>query len=159
MNGKDNKLTFLDYINRPMNWDAIAMIYFNNNIKFEKCQLYSDFVQSLLITIYDTYMGDDVTSIEDQINHFNWCWDRTINKFEEEGFYFEDEKIIEYFSNFMLEVFYLKTDKDRFDFTDYGILKLWLDIFDYKKLKSNSELDAFVEIYKLMDLSLKTEIF
>jgi hypothetical protein len=30
-------------------------------------------------------MGDDVTSIEQQIKHFKWCWDKTIKNFNKEN--------------------------------------------------------------------------
>lgn len=159
MNDKYNKQKFLAYINNPMSWENINMIYTKNNIKFERCQLYSDFVQSLLITIFDTYMGDDVTSPEEQGNHFVWCWKRTLQNFSEEGIVFNEDKIIEYFSAFMLEVFYLNKDKKFYDYTDVTILNLWIDIFDYTKLKTNSDIDTFLEIYKLMDISLKNNKF
>ncbi len=157
MNDKYNKLSFLAYINNPMSWEAISMVYNKNNIKYEKCQLYSDFVQSLLITVFDTYMGDDVTPPQEQSNHFNWCWNRTIDIFKEEGIYFENERIMEYFSEFMFEVFYFNKEKNKLDYTDNTILKLWLDIFDYNKLKTNADIDTFLEIYRLMEMSLKTQ--
>jgi hypothetical protein len=54
----------------------------------------------------------------------------------------------------MLEVFY-SSEKKLIDYTDKTSLKLWYEIFDYNKLKTNSEMDTFIEIYKLMDASLK----
>jgi len=54
----------------------------------------------------------------------------------------------------MLEVFY-SSEKKQADFTDKTSLKLWFDIFDYNKLKTNSDMDTFIEIYKIFDNSLK----
>ena len=156
MNDKYDRLSFLAYINNPMTWEVITMVYTKNNIKYEKCQLYSDFVQSLLITVFDTYMGDDVTPQEEQNNHFIWCWNKTIEIFKEEGIHFKNDRIMEYFSEFMFEVFYLNNEKNKSDYTDKTILKLWLDIFNYSKLKTNADIDTFIEIYRLMEMSLKT---
>jgi hypothetical protein len=156
MNDKYDRLSFLAYINNPMTWEVITMVYTKNNIKYEKCQLYSDFVQSLLITVFDTYMGDDVTPQEEQNNHFIWCWNKTIEIFKEEGIHFKNDRIMEYFSEFMFEVFYFNQEKNKSDYTDKTILKLWLDIFDYTKLKTNADIDTFIEIYRLMEMSLKT---
>ena len=50
--------------------NQVARLFYNNNIKFAKCELYSDFVQSFLRLAFDTYMGDDVTTVEQQIQHF-----------------------------------------------------------------------------------------
>ena len=155
MNDKYDRLSFLAYINNPMTWEVITMVYTKNNIKYEKCQLYSDFVQSLLITVFDTYMGDDVTPQEEQNNHFIWCWNKTIEIFKEEGIHFKNDRIMEYFSEFMFEVFYLNNEKNKSDYTDKTILKLWLDIFNYSKLKTNADIDTFIEIYRLMEMSLK----
>ena len=156
MNDKYDRLSFLAYINNPMTWEVITMVYTKNNIKYEKCQLYSDFVQSLLITVFDTYMGDDVTPQEEQNNHFIWCWNKTIEIFKEEGIHFKNDRIMEYFSEFMFEVFYFNQEKNKSDYTDKTILKLWLDIFNYSKLKTNADIDTFIEIYRLMEMSLKT---
>jgi hypothetical protein len=145
---------FLAYINNPMSKESIMVIYDANNVKFEKCELYSDFVQSLLRLAFDTYLGDEVTNVEEQTNHFKWCWDKNRDNFLEEGIYFQGNKLYEYFLEYMLEVFY-SSEKKQTDFTDKTSLKLWFDIFDYNKLKTNSEMDTFIEIYKLMDASLK----
>ena len=152
MNNKHRN--FLAYINNPMSKESIMVIHDANNIKFEKCELYSDFVQSLLRLAFDTYMGDEVTSIEEQINHFKWCLDKNRDNFFEEGVCFEGNKLYMYFLEYMLEVFY-SSEKKLIDYTDKISLKLWCEIFDYDKLKTNSDMDTFIEIYKIFDKSLK----
>jgi hypothetical protein len=154
MNNNNKNRNFLAYINNPMSKESIMVIYDANNIKFEKCELYSDFVQSLLRLAFDTYMGDEVTSVEQQTKHFKWCWNKNRDNFFEEGICFEGNKLYEYFLEYMLEVFY-SSEKKLIDYTDKTSLKLWYEIFDYNKLKTNSEMDTFIEIYKLMDASLK----
>jgi len=154
MDDNNRKHNFLAYINNLMSIESIMMIYDANNVKIERCDLYNDFVQSLLMIVFDTYMGDDVSSPDDQINHFNWCWEKNIENFKKEGFTFNSVKLYNYFKEFTLEVFYNTRDKNVVGYTDKKSLSLWSDIFDFKKRKTNSDLDTLIEIYKLFDKSL-----
>lgn len=151
---KFNKNSFLGYINNPMSKEDMMLFYKENNIKYEKCELYSDFALSLIMTIFDTYMGDDVTSLEDQFKHFEWAWNKTIQNFVEEGLDFETNILYEYFLEFMLEVYYPITNKNELGI-DKKICKLWIDIFDYNKIKTNSDMDALIEIYVIFNSALK----
>lgn len=155
MNENYDKSRFLTYIHQPMSWEAIQMIYTKNNIIFQKCELFNDFVKSLLLTVFDTYMGDDVTNPKEQLNHFNWCWNRTIENFNDEGVLFQNKSLYSYFLEFAFEVFYSNKDKGKPEF-ETGVLNIWNDIFNYNKIKTNSDVDALVEIYSLMDNTLKT---
>lgn len=155
MNENYDKSRFLAYIHQPMSWEAIQMIYTKNNIIFQKCELFNDFVKSLLLTVFETYMGDDVTNPHEQLNHFNWCWNKTLDNFKDEGFMFQNNNLYNYFLEFTFEVFYSNKDKAKPEF-ETGILNIWNDIFNYNKIKTNSDLDALVEIYSLMDITLKT---
>jgi hypothetical protein len=154
MDNNNKHRNFLAYINNPMSKESIIVIYDANNVKFEKCELYSDFVQSLLRLAFDTYLGDEVTSIDEQTNHFKWCWSKNRDNFMEEGICFQGNKLYEYFLEYMLEVFY-SSDKKQVDCADKTSLKLWNNIFDYNNLKTNSDMDTFIEIYKIFDISLK----
>jgi len=151
---KFNKNSFLGYINNPITKEDMLLFYKENNIKYEKCELYSDFALSLIMTIFDTYMGDDVTSLDDQFKHFEWSWQKTILNFVEEGLDFEGNLLYEYFLEFMLEVYYPITNKNEIDI-DKKISKLWVDIFDYYRTKTNSDVDALIEIYQIFEKSLK----
>jgi hypothetical protein len=154
MNENYDKSSFLAYIHQPMSPEAIQMIYTRNNIIFQKCELFNDFVKSLLLTVFETYMGDDVTNPNEQINHFNWCWVKTLESFKGEGFLFNNLNLYNYFLEFSFEVFYTNKDKDKKEF-NLGVLKIWEDLFNYNKTKTNSDVDALIEIYLLMDNTLK----
>ncbi len=155
MDKNHKKNDFLAYINKPMSKESIAMLYDANNIRFEKCELYSDFVQSLLHLIFDTYLGDSVTCPKEQINHFKWCWDTNVMRFIEEGLVFENERLYNYFLEFMLEVFYTSPEKNNITDVDKLLLNLWINIFDFSKIKTHSDMDTLIEIYQLMEISLK----
>lgn len=150
------KYNFLAYINNPLSKESIAIQYGANNIRFEKCELYSDFVQSLLRLAFDTYLGDDITSIEQQIKHFKWCWDKNLSNFKDEGLAFNNPKLYNYFLEFMLEVYYSSVDKNEYENADKILLKLWYNIFDYGRVKTNSDMDTLIEIYNIFEKSLKS---
>jgi len=156
MNDKSKKQGFLAYINTPMSRESIIILYGAHNIKFEKCELYGDFVQSLLQLAFSTYMGDDYTSVEQQAQHFNWCWNKNNQNFLSEGILFNNDKLYDYFLEFMFEVYYTSLDKIDHQKIDKDILNIWCNIFDYNKIKTNSDMDTLIEIYQLMDNSLKT---
>jgi hypothetical protein len=152
-----NKISFLAYIHNPISKESVSVIYASNNIKYDKCELYSDFVQSLLMLIFDTYMGDENMDIDDQIKHFNWCWDKVVNNFNEEGIRINSKKLYNYFLEFMLEVFYNYEDKNVYGYIDNGILKIWYEVFIYDKQKTQADIDTMVEIYKIFEKSIIIE--
>jgi hypothetical protein len=153
----DNRkaLNFLKYINTPMSRESIIVLYNANNINLEKCELYNEFIQSLIFLVYDTYMGDDITNEKEQKNHFNWCWSKNIENFEKEGFIFNSLKLKSYFLEFMLEVYYPITKKEENKTALDNIIKLWVYIFDYNNNKSKSDMDTLIEVYKMFENSLK----
>ena len=139
-----------------MNEQEISVIYAKNNITSEKCELYHDYIQSFIILIFNTYMGDDICNIFDQKNHFKWCWKKNNENFLKEGIKFESNKLHKYFFNFMFEVFYLTTKKTEIDIENNNILKLWAYVFDYNNKKSKSDIDTLLEVYKLFEDSIKS---
>jgi hypothetical protein len=152
---KNKTLKFLDYINKPMSRESIIVLYSANNIKYEKCELYCDFIQSLIFLIYDTYLGDDITNENEQRNHFNWCWDKNIKNFKKENIEFNPTKLKNYFLEFMLEVYYPITKKEENQIALDNIIKLWSYIFDFNNNKSKADIDTLIEVYNMFENSLK----
>jgi hypothetical protein len=138
-----------------MSKESIVMVYDANNIKFERCELYNDFVQTLLRVVFETYLGDEITDDMGKLKHFYWCWDKTVNNFKKEGIIFESDKLKNYFLEFIIQVFY-SVEKNETTYSDKDSLKLWSDLFDYSKQKTNSDMDTFIEIYKIFEKSQKT---
>lgn len=151
-----NTEKFLNYISNPLTRTSIDLLYSSNYIMFERCDLYRDFVLSLSDLIFTTYMGDNITKEEDKINHFKWCWNRTVQNFEMEGIYFGDNpELYDYFSNFIVEVFYSIKDKPTNNNISNNVIKLWKYIFNYKIIKTRSDVDTFIEVYEMFEKSLK----
>lgn len=154
MSNRNKTLELLNYINTPLSKESISLLYTTHNIKYEKCELFNDFIQSLIILIFDTYMGDDITDKSEQINHFKWCWNKNIENFKKEGIGIADIKLYNYFLEFMLEVYYPIRKKEENEKAHSNILKLWAYIFDYTNNKSKSDMDTFIEVYKLLESSV-----
>ena len=151
----NNELAFLNYINKPLSRERINQIYVENHISLERCELYSDFVESLIMLVIDTYLGDDVTDSNQQKQHFKWCWNKTIDNFGTEGILIGDYNTYKYFAEYIFDVFYPLPDKDTNRRVISNIRKLWVYIFDTTNVKSRSDLDSFIQAYKLLDNSLQ----
>lgn len=145
----------LNYINTPMSRESILLLYTSHNVKYEKCELYGDFIQSLILLIFDTYMGDEITNEVEQRNHFKWCWDKNINNFKKEGIGIASTRLYNYFLEFMVDVYYKTINKNENEKINTNILKLWQYIFDYNNNKSKSDVDTLLEVYKMFENSIE----
>ena len=152
-----NRSEFMNYIATPLTYDQMHLLYRANNIKYERCNLYYDFIMSLNKMINDTYLGSDYINTEKEITqHFNWCIDKVIDNFKEENIIFEDmTQIKEYFYFFYYEIFYKSSDKKNIlsKLNNLGDLS-----FNYHRLKSRSDIDVLIELYKLLDKSLNKKV-
>lgn len=157
MDNKFDKTSLLAYLHNQISKESVSVIYASNNIKYEKCELYNDFIQSLLSLVFDTYLGDDYMTVEDQIKHFRWCWNKIVDGFNQEGIYIKNPKLYNYFLEFMLEVFYMYDGKQQQEYSDNGILKIWENIFSYEKPKTQADLDTLIEVYNIFEKSLIIE--
>ena len=156
MENTDKKLEFLSYIRTPLSNSSIVVLLGANNVKYESTQLYSDFIQSLLCVIFDTYMGDDITNEVNRINHFKWCWHQNLNNFKKEEIHFgHSQEVYDYFLEFMYEVFYSIEGKESKPHIATTIKSLWLSLFSYDVKKTRSDMDNFIEVYGILDKSLK----
>jgi hypothetical protein len=62
-----------------------------------------------LAIAFDTYLGDDITELHDQIAHLNGVGIKT-TIISKKG-YFWNPRLYDYFLEFMLEVYYTSNDK------------------------------------------------
>lgn len=154
---KKNTLELLSYINTPMSKESINVLYTANNIRYERCQLYNDFIQSLILLVFDTYLGDEITDKQEQRNHFKWCWDKNIENFSRENIHIESPKLFSYYMDFMLEVYYPITNKLENKAVHRNILNLWTYVFNYTNKKTKSDMDTLIEVYKLFDQAVKSK--
>ena len=152
-----NTIDFIEYISKPMDKKDISLIYRVNKVYPERAELMLDFIQSLYSKVLDTYMGDNLMSEENQLEHFKWCWESTVRDFKNEFIFFDNKGLLhDYFSIFILETFYKEVDKSE-KFLENTLYFIY-NSFNYKKIKTKSELDNFLDLYKIFNKSFNVGI-
>jgi hypothetical protein len=131
----------------------IDIWYRTYSINRDKIILFYDFLSSLHTLIDETFLGVDVLYKEvDQRGHFDWCWNKIIENFNKERIFFKDKgNHYEYFWNFFFEAYYLS----KIDEKETRISEYFYKLFDFRYVKSRSELDILTEVYKLFEQNLK----
>jgi len=153
-------MDFINWISKAVDDDDLKIWFSANNIAYERSELYKDFCVSLVDLINETYFGDNEEkfesniqmSDEDNLKHFDWCWNKTIENFEKENIKFIKEgnhKL--YFKSFLGDVFYNQTNQT----VKQSISHFLSDIFSREKGFTKSDLDLFTEIYKLLDSNIE----
>ena len=142
---------FINYMVNPLGYEQMHLLYKANDIKYDRCNLYYDFIKSLNKTLIDTYLGLEYISSEKQIlEHFLWCFNKVKTNFKEEKIIFDNtEKLVEYFFYFYDELFYKDVNKSL-----EKIDKLAELSFDFNRIKSRSDIDIMIELYKMFEKSL-----
>lgn len=151
---------YIHYLKTPLSPQVIQTIFNSNGVTYEKTKLFGDFIKSFMLRTFNTYLdGVDskiYTQKQQQINHFNWCWNQTVIDFGNEGIIFhDDEKIKNYLMGVMLKSFYTFEDKSLSGVQVKRALNLWVRLFQYNGGKSQVDVDTFLELYRLFDNSLK----
>lgn len=145
---------FFNWMTKPLPKDEI-IIWFNiHNMTYEKIDLYGDFFKSLNHIIMDTYLGDNTSetkislSDDDNISHFEWCWNKVIENFKRENIIIKsvgDHR--DYFQSFFIDTFYNQTESN----LKKSIPKFLDEIFEVGITYSKSDLDLLTELYKLIE--------
>jgi hypothetical protein len=121
-------------------------------------QTYGEFIGCLIQRCFDTYLGDDVTDMEGRLNHFNWCWNKTVSDFRLQNIYLGlgiDVKL--YFKNFMFEIFYNVENKE-YSVNHLKTQLFWRRIFDISAPKTKADIECMLSVYKLFDDSIKEKL-
>ena len=151
---------FFNYVSKPVSSEDVEVWFKINNIYPEKLNLFFDFVISLNMIIFETYLGEDQNSNnetkinltnEDKEKHFRWCWNKNIKNFEKENLLFElDGEHYEYFESFYNQVFYQQKQSH----VRNSIGKFFEELFNNERPYTKSDLDMIYDIYKSLDKSL-----
>ena len=142
---------FVNYIKNPLTIDQMNLLYKANDVKFERCNLYYDFIKSLNKVIVDTYLGSEYITTDIEVKeHYLWCFNSIVDNFKEESIVFDDVvRLKEYFFYFYDELFYKDSDKVLNKLDNFAELS-----FDFHRIKSRSDIDIMIELYKLFEKSL-----
>ena len=150
---------FLNYITKNLDPEQVDIWFRVNNIIPEKMDLYYDLSYSLYLLIKTTYLGDENDSVEtkvkmdelDNIKHFDWCWNKTIENFKKENITFEVKgEHYDYFLSLFSEIYYKQTKDNARDSIDV----FFNDLFNREKPFTQVDLDLIFNIYKTLDKNL-----
>ncbi len=150
-------IDFIEYISKPMEERDILLMLKINSFTVERGDLLLDFVESILQKITKTYLGDDLMVVEDKKKHFDWCWYSVLSDFSKENIFFNKKgQLYEYFLSFFNEIFYLEENKEekKLEKTLYFII----NSFNYKRIRTKSELDGFLDLYKIFNKSFEVSL-
>jgi hypothetical protein len=145
---------FFNWMTKPLPKEEL-IIWFNvHNMTYEKIDLCGDFFKSLNQIIMDTYLGDSTSetkislSYDDNLSHFEWCWNKVIENFKRENIVIKsDGDHKDYFQSFFMDTFYNQTESS----LKKSISKFLNEIFDVGITYSKSDLDLLTELYKLIE--------
>ncbi len=142
---------FMNYIANPLTPDQMNLLYKANDIKFDRCNLYYDFIKSLNKVIVNTYLGPEYITTDREVKeHYLWCFNRIVKDFKNENIIFDEvDKLKEYFFYFYDELFYKDKDKSLEKLDNLPEFS-----FDFHRIKSRSDMDIMIELYKLFEKSL-----
>ena len=150
---------FLNYITKNLDPEQVDIWFRVNNIIPEKMDLYYDLSYSLYLLIKTTYLGDENDSVEtkvkmddlDNIKHFDWCWNKTMENFKKENISFEEKgEHYDYFLSLFSEIYYKQTK----DNVRNSIDAFFNDLFNRDKPFTQVDLDLIYNIYKTLDKNL-----
>jgi hypothetical protein len=150
---------FFNYIAKPIPSEDLEIWFRVNNIIPEKMDLFSDFCQSLTMLVHETYLGEQknrnetkiLLSSEDNLKHFEWCLNKTIDNFQKEGIKFNKKgEHIDYFKSFYNDVFYNQKEEK----VKNSIKTFFKQIFDIDTPFSKSDLDIVLLLYKNLDKNM-----
>lgn len=149
---------FNSWFTNPLNYEDVEVWFNANNIIIEKIDLYYDFTMSLLSLMGKTYLGFDndletkiILTENDNLNHFKWCWNKTIDNFEKENILFQREgEHYDYFITFFKDIFYNQDNKLIRD----GLPKFFDELFDIKKSFTKADVDLLTDLYKTMEKNI-----
>lgn len=150
---------FFTYISKPVDREEVKLWLEVNDICYHKFELYSDFVNSLVELIYDTYLGNDTSKTtnivledEDNSKHFDWCWERVIDNFKKENITFiKKGEHYDFFKGFIIETFY----NQKINEVKFSLDKFFKEIFYLDGPHTMSDLDLLKQIYKSLDKNIQ----
>ena len=88
---------------------------------------------------------------DDNLKHFEWCWNKILENFKKESITFEFEgEHREYFFNLFQEIYYNQNK----DVIRNSIDTFFIDLFNREKPFTQVDLDLIYNIYKTLDKNL-----
>lgn len=154
---------FINYVKTPLTPQVVQTVFNSNGVTYEKTKLFGDFIKSLMVRIFTTYIESSENKLytikEQQANHFTWCWRRTVSDFNNEGVIFHNDSLVrDYFRDVVFKSFYTFEDKSPNSKLVKHSMNLWFRLFQYDGVKTQMDVDGFLDIYALFNDSLRGKV-
>jgi len=144
----DKGYEFLNYFKKILPKEEIEVFYKTHKIEEPKVILLSNIVTSLFTLIHDTYFGDELMGEDDKEKHFEWCWVKLTNDLMYVNVFLEDKLIFKkWIKETCFDIFYNVKCAEKEDII-INMKNLWETILDMNNLKTKSDVDLLIEIYK-----------
>jgi hypothetical protein len=126
----------------------IIKFYHEKKIFYVRLEFIKDFLFYLLDVVDRTFLGDDLMTIQNKKEHFEYCLDYTTEQFKSEKITINSDVD---FNNFLFDVFfkyYYDTKKTKKNIEDFKIrLNVMLSYSLTKKKAQLEEMDKYYEIF------------
>lgn len=135
------------YLTTTINTTQKEVVFRSNNIIPEYVDIFHDFTITLLNNIHNTYLGDDVITNDEEIyGHYSWCFNKTVEFFNEDGFSFlNSTTLFDYFYVFFYDTYYHTNDV-----RELRHYKSFFDeLFNLSKDMTNADLEMFIDFYSM----------
>jgi hypothetical protein len=143
-----------EYKDRVINPIDLGVILKKENVIKERCNLYLDVLMTFFNNVCESYLGREYMKTNEDIQgHFEWCYNKTINEFKEEGINFESIILREYLWDYTLFMVYTTEETPDLEFFDMN----WKFIMEFTGVKTKNALSEMLYIYKLFDDILDTK--
>ncbi len=138
-------------LKKELDKKSIELVLRENYINFNRVEIYRNFIRVLTKTIYDTYLGREyISSEEDIIGHFNWCFNDACDKFKTMGVDFDNNvEIKDYFLDYFRFGLY-NAEKGK-EYPEKNVAVYFNSIFELVEPKPVMEMMAYLDIYGMFN--------
>lgn len=117
-------------------------LYFEKKIFYTQTELIKDFLLSLIDKVERTYLGDEIMTIDNKKDHFNWCINETIKLFSKEEIYFNNSRVFQEKLFDIFNKFYYNLKKNKTTLED--IKYRFMNTLNPSQAKTTNQIEELV---------------
>lgn len=138
-------------LKKELDKKLIETLLRDNYINFNRVEIYRNFIRVLSNNIYSTYLGKEyISSEEDILGHYNWCFNDVCNKFKLMGVDFNNNiEVRDYFMDYYR--FGLYNAENGKEYPEKNVAVYFNSIFELVEPKPMMEMLAYIDIYNMFN--------
>jgi len=135
-----------------MSEKEIIKFYHDKKIFYIRLELIKDFLFSLLSIVDRTFLGDDLMTIQNKKEHFEYCLHKTIEQFKPENISITESEDLKCFLFDVFFKYYYDTKKSKKNIEDF---KIRINtILTFSLSKKNAQLNETEKFYTIFSKNL-----